>query len=122
MLNQLRTDGDINGEIMSIDYYKMRAEIIKAMAHPSRLKMIDALSKGELCVCELRKLVHSDVSTVSKHLSVMKGAGLVQDRKEGLKVFYRLICPCAAKFLKCVDGIIEGQTKKYKALARKRRV
>lgn len=66
--------------------YEIRAKIIKAMAHPSRLMMIDALAKGEKCVCELRDLIGSDISTVSKHLSLMKEAGIVTDRKVGQQV------------------------------------
>ena len=78
---------------MKLDQYKRRAQIIKAMAHPSRLAMLDALAEGERCVCDLQKIVGSDMSTVSKHLTVMKAAGLVEDRKEGLWVHYRLRVP-----------------------------
>ena len=63
--------------------YEARAKVIKALAHPSRLMMIDSLSEGEKCVCELRELVGSDFSTVSKHLSLMREAGVVEDRKVG---------------------------------------
>jgi DNA-binding transcriptional ArsR family regulator len=59
--------------------YKVRARVIKAMAHPSRLLIIDILSEGEQCVCELQKRVGSDMSTVSKHLALMRSAGLVTD-------------------------------------------
>jgi DNA-binding transcriptional ArsR family regulator len=85
--------------------YEEKARIIKAMAHPSRLVMIDALSEGERCVCELQRLVGSDMSTVSKHLSVMKSAGLVEDRKQGLQVFYRLRVPCILRFFECIEAV-----------------
>ncbi|MCL5271670.1 MAG: metalloregulator ArsR/SmtB family transcription factor, partial [bacterium] len=52
-----------------------RARIIKAMGHPTRVFMVEELSKGERCVCELTEMVGADVSTVSKHLSVLKNAG-----------------------------------------------
>jgi len=84
-----------------------RAEIIKALAHPSRLAIIDRLEKGEACVCELQKIVNADISTVSKHLSLMKKAGLVEDRKEGLWVYYRLKVPCIIRFLSCVENIVD---------------
>lgn len=93
---------------MDHEAYKQRAVIVKAMAHPSRLMMIDALSEGEKCVCELQRLVGSDLSTVSKHLSVMKQAGLVTDRKEGLQVFYRLRVPCILRFFDCVEAVLRA--------------
>ena len=83
--------------------------------------MIAALAKKELCVCELKELVGSDMSTVSKHLSVMKAVGLVQDRKEGLQVYYRLLCPCIATFLNCIDDLVDVQKDKFNACARSKR-
>ncbi|MEN6549109.1 MAG: metalloregulator ArsR/SmtB family transcription factor, partial [Armatimonadia bacterium] len=67
------------------EVYKHKAQIIKAMGHPSRLMMIDALAEGEKCVADLQQIVGSDMSTVSKHLSVLRNAGLVDDRKQGLQ-------------------------------------
>ena len=95
---------------MDRDVYKQKATIIKAMAHPSRLMMIDALAEGERCVCDLQRLVGSDLSTVSKHLSVMKSAGIVADRKEGLKVFYRLRVPCVLRFFDCVEAVLRSNS------------
>ena len=85
-----------------------RADVIKALAHPSRLAIIDRLEKGEACVCELQKIVNADMSTVSKHLSLMKKAGLVEDRKEGLWVYYRLRVPCVIRFLDCIDAVVKN--------------
>lgn len=82
-----------------------RARVLKAMAHPSRLLLLEALVEGEVCVCDLRRLVGADLSTVSKHLALLRGAGLVEDRREGLKVFYRLRVPCVLRFLDCVDAV-----------------
>lgn len=95
---------------MQMDAYKKRARIIKAMAHPSRLLMLQALADGERCVCELQKLVGSDISTVSKHLSVMKVAGLVEARKEGLWMHYRLRVPCVLQFMDCIEAVLNGET------------
>lgn len=86
--------------------YRQRAQVLKALGHPSRLAMVEALLQGEKCVCDLHDLVGSDMSTVSKHLSVLRNAGLVDDRKEGLKVYYRLRVPCVAKFFECVDEVL----------------
>jgi DNA-binding transcriptional ArsR family regulator len=86
--------------------FAARSKIIKALAHPTRLFIVDALSRGELCVRELTKRVGADISTVSKHLSILKGMGILQDRKQGLRVFYSLRCPCVMGFFKCVEGVV----------------
>ena len=88
-----------------------RANILKALAHPSRLMMIDELAKGERCVCELRELVGADMSTVSKHITVLKNAGLVESDKRGLQVFYTLLSPCVMNFFTCVESVIEAHEK-----------
>ena len=86
--------------------YEARAGIFKALAHPSRLFIVDELSKGRMCVCELTGLLGVDVSTVSKHLSVLKNAGLVEDQKLGLNVFYTLKICCLGEFLDCVENVL----------------
>lgn len=91
--------------------FEARARIIKALGHASRLMMVDELSRGERCVCELRDLVGADLSTVSKHLSVLKNAGIVDDDKRGVKVFYRLKVPCVLNFFSCVEAVLENQAR-----------
>ena len=91
--------------------YEERAKIIKALAHPSRLMMVDALVDGEKCVCELRELVGSDISTVSKHLALMKEAGIVDDRKAGQQVFYSLRVPCIVSFFGCVEAVMKSNAR-----------
>jgi DNA-binding transcriptional ArsR family regulator len=86
--------------------FEARARILKALAHPSRLYMIDVLSKGERCVCELTALVGADMSTVSKHLSVLKSAGIVADDKRGMQVYYSLRMPCVLRFFDCVGDVM----------------
>ena len=85
---------------------EQRSEILKAMAHPSRLQMLEALGKEECCVRTLQELVGVDMSTVSKHLSVLRKAGLVSSDKRGLQVFYALRCPCALDFFDCVEAVV----------------
>lgn len=85
--------------------FKTQASVFKALAHPSRLLMVDALSRGERCVCELAKMVGSEMSTVSKHLSQLKQAGIVDDEKRGAQVFYRLKTPCVMNFFQCVARV-----------------
>ncbi len=87
-----------------------RAAVIKALGHPSRVLIAEALTGGEKCVNELTNLVAADISTVSKHLSVMKAVGLVEVEKRGLNQFYRLRCPCLLEFFRCVDLIAQTQT------------
>ncbi|MFW5871426.1 MAG: ArsR/SmtB family transcription factor [Verrucomicrobiota bacterium] len=89
---------------------KERAEIFKALGHPSRLAMIMALGKGERCVCELQDLVGSDMSTVSKHLSVLRYSGLVEAEKRGKQMFYSLRLTCTLGFLDCVNRALEERT------------
>jgi DNA-binding transcriptional ArsR family regulator len=91
--------------------FEARAEIIKAMAHPTRLYMVDELSRGERCVCELTEMVGADVSTVSKHLSILRAAGIVADEKRGSQVFYSLRMPCVLNFFTCVERVLESRAR-----------
>ena len=85
-----------------------RARVIKALAHPSRLFMVDRLSASECCVHELTELVGCDMSTVSKHLSVLKNAGIVSDEKRGSSIYYTLRVPCIVDFLRCADAVLSA--------------
>lgn len=82
-----------------------QAKIMKALAHPSRLLIVHALMDHELCVCELRELLDQTLPTVSRHLSVLKNAGLLKEEKRGLYIYYHLTCPCIKTFLSCVTQI-----------------
>ena len=87
--------------------FEARAKIIKAMAHPTRLFIIDELSRGERCVCELTDMVGVDVSTISKHLTGMKNAGILKDEKRGSQVFYTLRVACILDFFSCVEAVLK---------------
>lgn len=89
--------------------YEARAKILKALAHPTRLWIVRQLSDGEHCVCEFVDAVDVDFSTVSKHLTVLKEAGIVESEKRGKQVFYRLKIPCVLKFMECIDAVIQTQ-------------
>lgn len=95
-------------------HFTERAHIIKAMAHPVRLFFIEELSRQERCVCELTEMVGFDMSTVSKHLSVLKNAGLVSIDKRGNQVFYRLQTPCILNFFGCVEAVLNGESETTK--------
>lgn len=85
--------------------FEAKARIIKAMAHPTRLFIVDVLSRNEQCVCELTEMIGADTSTVSKHLSILKAAGIVSDDKRGLQVYYSLKVPCILNFFGCVSQV-----------------
>lgn len=97
--------------------FEERSRILKALAHPSRLFIVDQLSRGERCVCELTEMVGADISTVSKHLSLLKKAGILIDRKEGLQVFYRLKTPCILRFFECVESVQEANEEEERSVA-----
>ncbi len=98
--------------------YAAKAKVLKALAHPTRLWMAEQLSGGERCVCELAAAIDADFSTVSKHLSILKQAGIVQDDKRGKQVYYRLKVPCVLNFMSCVEAVIESEWKAQAALTR----
>jgi ArsR family transcriptional regulator len=89
-----------------IERLRLKAEVFKAMGHPLRLGIIEFLRDEEKCVCEIVEHVGTEFSNVSKHLSVLKKAGLVTDRRDGLKIMYSLTMPCALDFAQCVEGVV----------------
>lgn len=95
-------------DVRRLAKYEARARIIKALAHPARLLIVDELvAHGERCVCELTDLIGCDMSTVSRHLAQLKGAGIVEDEKRGKMIFYRLRVKCLAGFFDCVESVIQ---------------
>ena len=99
----------------SRQHYEARARVAKALAHPSRLLILDALAEGEVCVCELTPLVGADQSTVSKHLAILKNAGLIEDRKQGVMTFYRVKVCCLEGFWKCIESVLKHNLKEQEA-------
>jgi ArsR family transcriptional regulator len=91
--------------------FEKQAEIAKAIAHPLRIAIINFLKDGEQCVCDIAEFVGSERSNVSRHLSVMANAGLLDYRKEGLKVIYKLKCACIIDFFSCVTRVLKQQAK-----------
>jgi len=85
-----------------------RARVMKALAHATRLYIIDELGRGERCVHELTEMVGADMSTVSKHLSVLKSVGLVRAEKRGAEVYYSLAMRCVLNFFGCVESVLTG--------------
>lgn len=96
--------------------FKKQAEIAKAIAHPLRIAIVDFLKNGEQCVCDIAEHIGSERSNVSRHLSVMVGAGVLGYRKEGLKVIYKLKTPCILEFFSCVTSVLKQQAKENEKL------
>ena len=96
--------------------FEKQAEIAKAIAHPLRIAIIDFLKDGEQCVCDIAEFVGSERSNVSRHLAVMVNAGVLEYHKEGLKVIYRLKCPCILDFFSCIIRVLKQQAKENEKL------
>lgn len=82
-----------------------RVAVIKALAHPTRLRIAELLSQKTSCVGELHQEIGGDLSTVSKHLTVMREAGWLTCHKSGLHIHYSMACDCLDEFLRCVDSL-----------------
>jgi len=89
------------------DIYRAQARVLKALANESRLMIIDRLSRGEASAGELTRLIGTDQTTVSKHLAVLRAHGIVEDRREGSSVIYRLMTPCITSFFSCATQVLK---------------
>ena len=96
--------------------YALKANVIAAAGNPIRLAIIDFLRDGEQCVCDIARHVGAGRSNVSRHLAVLLKAGIVEHRKDGLKMIYSLRTPCILNFLQCVDGVLREQARDAAAL------
>jgi ArsR family transcriptional regulator len=102
----------------NIALYKTQAKIMKALAHPTRLFIINELANKEKCVCELTNLIGADISTVSKHLSILKNAGIVDTNKKGTSIFYHLKMKCVLNFFVCINEILKNNIKEQITLVK----
>lgn len=93
---------------------RIKAEVFKALGSPVRLAILEYLRPSERCVCEITEHIGTDVSNVSKHLSILLQQGLVTNRREGLKIFYRFVMPCTVDFTKCVEGLIHNRLERQR--------
>jgi ArsR family transcriptional regulator len=92
------------------EVYRQQARVMKALANESRLMIVDRLHRGECSAGELTELVGSDQSTVSRHLSVLRSHGIVEDRREGNVVYYRLLTPCVVDFFSCATRVLRERS------------
>ena len=99
---------------------QVKADIIKTLAHPVRLALVEVLGRGEKCVCELVEAVDAERTSVSKHLAILKNTGIISDRRKGVSIFYRLEVPCILRFIDCIDAVVESNVKKAEERMEKR--
>lgn len=97
---------------MNYEQAKARADILKAVAHPIRILLLDALSRGDKCVSELTGLVDVDQSSISRHLTQLKKAGIVTERREGAKIIHHLSCPCMLQAVDCSVDVLKNSKKR----------
>ncbi len=90
---------------MKSEIYNKKAKLFKALSNPVRLEIIDFLADGEKCVCEIVEKLNYEQPHISKSLIKLKEAGLIQDKKVGLNVYYSLKTPCVSEFIRCIDVV-----------------
>ena len=91
---------------MNLDEAAERARILKALGHPARMRIVDELSRGERCGCEFVPMLALDQSVVSRHLASLRNCGIVSERREGVRVVYRLAAPCILRALDCTIEVL----------------
>jgi DNA-binding transcriptional ArsR family regulator len=94
--------------------FENQSQILKALGQPTRLQILDLLKDGERCVCEIFPAINQEQANVSKHLSILKQSGILDSRKEGLRVIYGIKN-------KEVLGLIKGVSLMLKNQAREQR-
>jgi ArsR family transcriptional regulator len=96
--------------------FEKQAEIAQAICHPLRIAILDFLKGGEQCVCDIAEHIGAERSNVSRHLSLMVSAGVLEHRKAGLNVIYKLKCPCILDFFTCITGVLKNEAKENSRL------
>jgi len=99
--------------------YKLMADVLSAAGHEIRLAILDYLIDGERCVCDIAEHVGANRSNVSRHLAVLLNAGLVAQRKDGLKIMYRLRTPCILQITTCVTDVLRQRAQETNAVLEK---
>ena len=100
-----------------MEQLEARAKVMKALSSPVRLKIIHELSRGELCICELQPLFTMNKSTLSRHVAELKNVGIVGERREGVRIYLRLLIPCVLNMFECAMGVIRAEAKRQAELA-----
>ncbi len=103
---------------MGDELLELKANVLKALGQPTRLKIVELLRNGERCVCEIFPAIKEEQSNVSRHLALMKAAGILASRKQGQMVHYRVRDPQVFKLLDGVSALLKSHVDERKTLAR----
>ncbi len=103
--------------VMNPEELKARARVMKALASPVRLKIVDELSRGERCMCELQPLFPMNKSTLSRHIAELRNVGIVGERQEGVRVYLRLQTPCILSVFDCTMDVIRAEAQRQAMVA-----
>ena len=95
---------------------ELKAEILKALAQPTRLKILELLRHGERCICEIVPAINGEQSNISRHISLMQRSHLVTTRKDGVKVMVSVKDPEIFKILDRVNAILRHQMNEQREL------
>jgi ArsR family transcriptional regulator len=98
----------------------MEAEFFKALAHPTRVRILKHLKEGPRCVCEFTEDLDVEQSNISQHLAILRKQEIVSFRKEGLKVIYRVNYPQIFEILDMVEEILISQVNETLLMLKKR--
>lgn len=99
---------------MSVNSYRLPTKLLKALAHPARLQILNALRQDEECVCHLTALLHERQAYVSQQLMFLRQAGVIEDRKDGLRVYYRVKDPRVFEVLDIIDALVGAKGTPFK--------
>jgi len=91
--------------------YEMRARVLKALAHPTRLLIVDRLAQGSCSVGELAEHTGAKFPVVSRHLALLREVGIVESRREGMRILYTLKTPCVLNFFNCVEAVLRAMAR-----------
>ena len=100
------------------DRHVARARVMKALAHPTRIFIIEELASGEQCVCELQAKIGADMSTVSKHLAQLRDSGIIRNERRGAQVYYSLQATCIPRLMLCVENVVKDNARRYMKVAK----
>lgn len=103
---------------MADDVLELKANVLKALGQPTRLKILELLRDGERCVCEIFPAIQEEQSNVSRHLALLKATGILASRKEGQMVRYRIRDPQVFKLLDGVSALLKTHIDERRALSR----
>jgi len=87
---------------------QMKADLLKALGQPTRLKILELLAGGERCVCEIFPAIDEEQSNISKHLAFLRANGIVEAERRGMRVFYRLTNPQVLKLLEGAEACVQA--------------